>query len=113
MEEVYCFGGNLLDRKSERRDDHTWIGELLDDPGTRVLALSDLKPFARRTTADRLAPSNGVKPSLEWQSVAAWRKTIDAGATLVFLGLGDGRAHFAIDGTQGDAVVGADVELAD
>ena len=32
MEDVYCFGGNPLDRVSERRDDGDWIRKLLDDP---------------------------------------------------------------------------------
>jgi len=31
-EDVYCFGGNPLDRVSERRDDREWIAKLLDDP---------------------------------------------------------------------------------
>src|SRR5438309_2149504 len=33
MEEIYCFGGNPLDRVSERRRDTVWIQSLLDDPG--------------------------------------------------------------------------------
>ena len=37
MEDVYCFGGNPLDRASERRDDGDWIAKLLGDPGTRLL----------------------------------------------------------------------------
>ena len=87
MEDVYCFGGNPLDRASERRDDGDWIAKLLGDPQTRLLALRDLKPFTRGTTV----------PALDWQPVAQWRDQIDAGAPLIFLGLGDGRAHFAID----------------
>ena len=82
MEDVYCFGGNPLDRASERRDDGDWIAKLLDDPQTRLLALRDLKPFTRGTTT----------PTLDWQPVAPWRARIGAGAPLVFLGLGDGRA---------------------
>jgi NAD+ diphosphatase len=84
VEDVYCFGGNPLDRASERRDDGTWIAKLLDDPQTRAVPLRDLKPFTRGA-------------ALDWQPVVAWREQIDAGAPLVFLSLGDGRAHFAID----------------
>src|SRR5262245_49832541 len=102
-EDVYCFGGNPLNRVSERRDDREWIGALLDDSETRVLALRDLKPFTR----------DGAAPALDWQPVGPWRARIDAGATLIFLGLGDGRAHFAIDGSGTDAKPGVDTELVD
>ena len=83
MDDVYCFGGNPLDRASERRDDGDWIAKLLGDPDTRLLALRDLKPFTRGTTV----------PALDWQPVAQWRDQIDTGAPLIFLGLGDGTAH--------------------
>ncbi len=102
-EDVYCFGGNPLDRASERRGDREWVGKLLDDPETRVLALRDLKPFIL----------GGAAPALDWQPVAPWRLQIDAGATLIFLGLGDGRAHFAIDATGADVAPDIDTELID
>jgi hypothetical protein len=50
MDDVYCSGGNPLDRASERRDDGEWIAKLLGDPETRLLALRDLKPFTRGTS---------------------------------------------------------------
>jgi NAD+ diphosphatase len=103
MEDIYCFGGNPLDRASERRDDGDWIATLLGDPQTRVLALRDLKPFTRGRPA----------PALDWQPVAGWRDQIDTGATLLFLGLGDGRAHFAIDVTGSSVAPDADAELVD
>lgn len=103
MEEVYCFGGNLLDRASERRDDGRWVAALLDDPETRLLALRDLKPYTRGTTV----------PALDWQPIGEWREQIDAGATLVFLGLGDGRAHFAIDAAGAKVAPDVDTELID
>jgi NAD+ diphosphatase len=102
-EEVYCFGGNPLDRSSERREDREWIGKLLDDRESRVLALRDLKPFTR----------GGAVPALDWQPVGPWRAQIDTGATLVFLGLGDGQAHFAIDATGADVAPDVDTELID
>ena len=103
MEDIYCFGGNPLDRASERRGNREWILELLGDPQTRVLALRDLKPFTRGTTA----------PALDWQPVEQWRDQINTEATLIFLGLGDGRAHFAIDATGSSVAPDVDTELVD
>jgi NAD+ diphosphatase len=94
MEDVYCFGGNPLDRASERRDDTDWIAKLLAEADTRLLALRDLKPLTRSSPA----------PALDWQPVAPWRPRIAAGAPLIFLGLGDDGARFAIDaGVDGAA----------
>jgi NAD+ diphosphatase len=87
MEEIYCFAGNPLDRASERRRDEAWIGSLLADPAARVLPLYELRPATRGEDA----------PVLDWQPVEAWREAIDRGATLVFLGIGEGRPYFAID----------------
>jgi len=103
MEDIYCFAGNTLDRVSERRDDREWIATLLDDPGTRMLPLRDLKPLVRGT----------VTPALDWQPVAPWRGQIEAGAMLVFLGIGDGRARFAIDASGAPAAPDIDTELID
>src|SRR5438093_10440457 len=87
MEEIYCFAGNPLDRASERRRDTAWVASLLDDPAARILPLRDLRPATRGANS----------PLLGWQKVAPWRELIDQGATLIFLGLGDGGPHFAID----------------
>jgi NAD+ diphosphatase len=89
MEDIYCFAGNPLDRASERRRDSEWIRSLLDDPSSRLLPMRDLLPATR----------GEASPVLDWRPVGPWRELIDAGATLVFLGLGDGRAHFALDAT--------------
>src|SRR6185437_9235623 len=89
MEEIYCFAGNPLDRMSERRRDREWVQGLLDDPASRILPLYDLKPAIREPH----------RPVLEWQKVMPWRAAIEGGAMLVFLGIADGRAHFAIDAT--------------
>jgi len=40
MDDIYCFGGNPLDRASERRDDREWIAALLGDPLAVVPALA-------------------------------------------------------------------------
>ena len=92
MEEIYCFAGNPLDRVSERRRDAGWIASLLDEPATRLIPLRDLKPSIR----------NGSQMALDWQPVGAWRDVIAAGATLAFLGIAEGRAHFALDATGTD-----------
>jgi NAD+ diphosphatase len=89
MEEIYCFAGNPLDRVSERRRDARWITSLLDEPGTRLIPLRELKPPIH----------NGSQIALHWQPVAPWREAIASGATLVFLGIAEGRAHFALDAT--------------
>src|SRR5919197_132239 len=102
MEEIYCFAGNPLDRASERRRNTAWIGGLLDDPAARLLPLCDLRPLTRG--ADQL--------ELDWQPVAPWRELIERGATLIFLGLGDGRPHFAIDAGAAE-VAGAGRETLD
>src|SRR5262245_59561893 len=103
MEDVYCFGGNTLDRVAERRDDAKWVAKLLGEPDTRILPLRDLKPFTRGTAV----------PALDWQRVAPWREQIDAGASLIFLGLGDGRAHFAIDAAGAGVAPDVHTELVD
>jgi NAD+ diphosphatase len=87
MEEIYTFAGNPLDRVSQRRTDAEWVRSLLDDPATRLLPLHELKPLV----------SNGSAAELDWHRVAPWRALIDEGATLILLGIGDGRAHFALD----------------
>src|SRR5262249_58259936 len=48
-----------------------------------------------------------------WTPVAAGRPHIDAAATLIFLGVGDGRAHFAIDATGADVAPDVDTEPID
>ena len=92
MEEIYCFAGNPLDRVSERRRDAGWISSLLDEPSTKLIPLRDLKPAIR----------NGTQMALDWQPVGPWLEAIAAGATLVLLGIAEGRAHFALDATGAD-----------
>jgi|SRR5579875_3889664 len=101
MEEIYIFGGNPLDRASERRRDSAWIAGLISDPASRILLLCDLKPAIHHSST----------PALAWQPAAQWRNAIDAGATLIFLGLSEEGAHFALD--AGDAANVPGAELAD
>ena len=94
MEEIYCFAGNPLDRVSERRRDAAWIASLLDGPAARILPLHDLRPLTRGETS----------PVLDWQPVAPWRAAIEHGATLVFLGIAEGRPFFAVDASGSAAL---------
>jgi NAD+ diphosphatase len=103
MEEIYCFGGNPLDRVSQRRQDVGWIASLLDDPATRVLPLHDLKPQVRHSST----------AALDWQNVAPWRPLIDGGSTLIFLGTEGGRAYFALDATAAEAPPEGDIVAID
>jgi NAD+ diphosphatase len=90
MEDIYCFGGNPLDRAAERRRDAAWIRSLIDDPAARILPMREWKPALR--------DGNGAGLSLDWQPVERWRELVETGAMLIFLGLGeDGRPHFALD----------------
>ena len=98
MEEIYCFAGNPLDRVSQRRQDAGWLASLLDDPESRLLPLHGLKPQTRHSSA----------VALDWQSVAPWRPLIDAGATLILLGVRDERAYFALDATAAGPPAGAE-----
>ncbi len=103
MEEIYCFAGNPLDRASERRRDTAWIASLLDDPAAQILPLIDLRPL-----------TSGSEPSaLDWQPVAPGRELIEHGASLVFLGLGDGRPYFAVDAGGADIMAAEDREPID
>jgi NAD+ diphosphatase len=103
MEEIYCFAGNPLDRVSQRRQDSGWVASLLHDPETRLLALQDLKPQVRHASA----------VALDWQSVAPWRSLIDAGSTLVLLGIRDRRAYFALDAGRAERSPGAETAVMD
>lgn len=90
MEEIYTFAGNPLDRVSQRRQDAAWIASLLGDPETRLLPFRELKPVVRSQSAT----------ALDWQPVESWRSAIDGGATPVLLGIGEGRAYFALDASN-------------
>src|SRR5262249_60440106 len=96
-------GGSPLVGAGEGREDRSWIASLLEEAATRILPLRELKPFTREKST----------PALDWQPVKQWRDQIDAGAMLIFLGLGDGRAHFAIDATGASVAPDIDTELID
>jgi NAD+ diphosphatase len=103
MEEIYTFAGNPLDRVSQRRQDAAWVASLLDDPETRLLPFRELKPVVREPAAT----------GIDWQPAASWRGAIHGGATLVLLGIGEGRAYFALDAGSAPALDGAAETTAD
>jgi len=64
MEDVYCFGGNPLDRASERRDERDWITRL-GDPQTRLLPLREsVRSFAETRWAGPTPLGLTIPPSL-------------------------------------------------
>ncbi len=83
-----AFAGGRLDRASHRRRDGGWLAERLGDDGTRLLLLRDGDPWA---TDGPEGPRLALAP-LGLQSGLA---TDDE--RLLFLGVDDGRAVFALD----------------
>ncbi len=77
------FTGNPLDRASDARVDPLWIEARLADPSTVFLPLYRGDPLVRDGRAVFLA--------------AGARAEFSSRAPLVFLGLKDGAAHFAVD----------------
>ena len=104
MEDVYCFGGNPLDRVSERRDDGDWIAQAARRP-------PDAAPGPARAEAVHPQHDGPGARLAAGGDRGATRST--RGASLIFLGLGDGRAHFAIDATGADVAPDVDTELID
>lgn len=85
MTRPVAFSGNPLDRDDRHRRDAAQLAAWLQDDATRVLPVWKLAPLVREGGAPRLA----------WATPAI----LDghAGPEPVFLGVGDGRAHFAVD----------------
>ncbi len=83
------FAGNRLDRADARRGDSVWLAEKLQDPASRFLALSGLRPLM------------ATKPELDIQylDAAAVASILESGAQWILLGLEGDRACFAIDVT--------------
>ena len=85
--EPIVFTASPLDRASNLRRDGEWLAAQLLLPRTRFLPLHRLK-----------APVElGDQPKLAWRPRGDVRPLIEAGASLVLLGLEDGIAHFTID----------------
>ena len=81
------FTASPLDRASNLRRDAAWLAARLQAPASRFLPLWQLKAPVR------LADT----PALDWHPAADVKPLLDAGATLVTLGLDEGICHFAVD----------------
>ena len=85
MTRPIAFSGNTLDRDERHRKDAAYLAKALQDDATRILPVWKLAPLVREGDEKRLA----------WATPAI----LDghAGPEPVFLGVADGRAHFALD----------------
>lgn len=80
------FGGSPLDPADRLRSDEAWLEKRLNDPQSRLLPMWTLQAFQDNSDPSRLK----------------WIRSGDFGAdfrqrTVVFLGLADDIAHFAVD----------------
>ena len=85
MTRPIAFSGNTLDRDDRHRKDATFLASALQEDKTRILPVWKLAPLVREGEERRLA----------WATPAI----LDGhtGPEPVFLGVADGRAHFAVD----------------
>ena len=85
MTRPIAFSGNSLDRDEKHRKDETYLATSLQEDKTRILPVWKLAPLVR----------DGDEKRLAWATPAI----LDghAGPDPVFLGIADGRAHFAVD----------------
>ena len=99
---TYASGG--LDRQAHRRADAGWIAERLSDPDSLLV------PVWRSLSL--LGPGPEVGAAL----LPARAELVAAATTVAFLGLGQGRAHFALDLSAREepgALIGADHSFVD
>ncbi|WP_169567275.1 NAD(+) diphosphatase [Sneathiella limimaris] len=87
MTKPLVFTGNRFDRAAQFRNDPVWLEQKMADPSTRFLPMHRLKALIE------LAGD----PCIDWRGLADVQEFIDQGATLVFLGIADFAAHFAVD----------------
>ncbi|WP_169543314.1 NAD(+) diphosphatase [Sneathiella aquimaris] len=87
MTKPLVFTGNRFDRAAQHRADAKWMAEKQKQPSTRYLPLHNLKALIN-------VPDG---PSIDWRGYADVKEFIEAGATLIFLGIADFACHFAID----------------
>jgi len=84
------FTGNPLDRASEKRVDAEWIAAKRRDPGSLIVPLWRLQPFLLGPEKTEQPEAGFLRPGLA-ESLAA------PDAVVVFLGLENGNAVFALD----------------
>ena len=81
---------NPLDRAGHHRTDRAWLRARLKDPASRIVPLFDLKPFVLKATPTE-------PPCLGWLKPGLLDISLDGAGAVIFLGLDEGRAHFAVD----------------
>ncbi|MDP6664019.1 MAG: NAD(+) diphosphatase [SAR202 cluster bacterium] len=81
----HIFADNPLDRGDQQRRDEAWLEERTLDPDTKFLLMPGLE----------VPLSDGTAPSLRWLNADDLNGLAVDGPP-VFLGLQDGRAHFAV-----------------
>jgi NAD+ diphosphatase len=89
---VHVYSGNPLDRGERERRDEAWITARADDPRSRFLPLRDLNILVSGDGLAWLGADDLTRHGIE--------------AAPVFLGLLDGRAHFAVEVSGVDGAAG-------
>jgi len=87
MTKPLVFTGNRFDRAAQYRADASWMAEKQQDPTSRYVPLHNLRALIDLTD----------RPAIDWRGYADVKEFIEAGATLIFLGIADFACHFAID----------------
>lgn len=83
----HAFAGSPLDRADRLRGDDEAMAKLLKDATSRFVCFWKLKPLF----------TVGETARIHWVGPETVGDLVDLGTTWVFLGLGDGAAHFALD----------------
>jgi len=88
----HFYASEELDRVAHLRGNEDWLGVRLDDPESLVL------PVWRGRLFVSLEKEGDESPRPVYMNVADTKKLVDdLQATAIFLGIRDGRAHFAVD----------------
>jgi NAD+ diphosphatase len=92
MVHIHTFAGGWFDRAGDKRRDDAWLAGQRDNLQARFVALSKLRALMRP----------GPEPEIHWLGRLEVDAIVEAGATVVFLGLADGVAHFAVDVSEAE-----------
>jgi NAD+ diphosphatase len=87
MEHLNTFAGSPLNRAGNERRDAQWLQTQADRENSRFLPMWQLRPLM----------ALGETLTISWRSRAEVAPFLDQGASIVFLGLQDDAAHFAVD----------------
>ena len=90
----HVYSGNPLDRGDRERRDETWIANKAKDPGSKFLPMRDLNVLM----------SNGSDQTLGWLGVDDLNR-LGIDTSVIFLGLREQKAHFAVDISTNDPAI--------